>query len=191
MMVNGEATLDDVYFDWLYGQIASVQNRNPRQSHWKMLHVFYVTQFNGYVPNDDNRAADGKDLRIEFLQQTRYPLDDPYGHWFDLDCSMFEMILALSRRAAFEDEGSPVEWFWRMVHNLELEKYTDDLFEISIQEEVEEVLDRVNNRNYAYDGRGGLFPLQLATTDQRTVELWTQLSAYLLEGTYVNSKPRW
>lgn len=192
-MTNEPGALDDVYLTWLYSHIGSVQNTNPANNHWELLKVLYTTAFSGHVPNDDNRAADGKELRIEFLQTTDYPLYDPYGSWFDLDCSMFEMILALSRRAAFDDEasGSPVEWFWRMLHNLELDGYTDDIFEISIQEEVEEVLDRLNRRTYSRDGSGGLFPLHQANEDQRTVELWTQMQTYLLEGKYASSRPRW
>ena len=193
MTVNGDGALDDVYLTWLYSLVSSVQNTNPSNNHWKLLRVLYTTAFYGYVPNDDNRSADGKDLRIEFLQSTGYPLYDPYGNWFDLDCSVLEMILALARRVAFEDEaeGSPVEWFWRMIHNLELDSYTDDIFEISVQETIEEVLARLNTRKYARNGAGGLFPLSTTRIDQRTVELWTQMSAYLLEGTYANSQPRW
>ncbi len=193
MTVNADGSLDEVYLTWLYSLVGSVQNTNPANNHWELLKVLYGTAFAGYVPNDDKRSADGKDLRIEFLQTTGYPLYDPYGSWFDLDCSVLEMILALARRAAFEDEaqGSPVEWFWRMIHNLELDGYTDDIFEISIQETVKEVLARLNGRQYSQDGAGGLFPLRSTTVDQRTVELWTQLSAYLLEGMYANSHPRW
>lgn len=194
MMVNVDARpLDEVYFEWLYGQVSSVQNSNPMDSHWQLLRQLHMISFDGYIPNDDNRAADGKDLRIEFLQSTDYPLNDPYGVWSDIECSMLEMTMALARRAAFEDEalGPPVEWFWRMLSNLELERYTDDVFEISIQEEVEAIMLRLNKREYGYDGGGGLFPLRNAEQDQRTVELWTQLSAYLLEGVYANSRPRW
>lgn len=192
-VTNDPGALDDVYLTWLYGHVGSVENTNPANNHWELLKVLYTTAFSGYVPNDDNRAADGKELRIEFLQTTDYPLYDPYGSWFDLDCSMLEMILALARRAAYDDEasGSPVEWFWRMIHNLELDGYTDDIFEISIQETVEEVLDRLNRRTYSQDGSGGLFPLHEAKEDQRTVELWTQLQTYLLEGKYASSVPRW
>jgi hypothetical protein len=185
--------LDDVYLEWLYSLVSSVTNRNPTQNHWHLLRQLYSKQFLGYIPNDDNRSADGKELRFEFLQSTGYYIDDPYGLWFDLDCSMLEMIIGLSRRASFEDEalGTPVEWFWRMIHNLELDSYTDDIFEISISEEVEEVLDRVNGRSYEYNGSGGLFPLKHPHEDQRKVELWTQMSAYLLEGRYVDTVPRW
>jgi hypothetical protein len=192
-MTNGSPSLDEAYLTWLYGLVTSVQNRNPALNHWQLLGQMYTKQFEGYVPNDDNRAADGKDLRIRFLQSTGYPLNDPYGLWFDLGCSLLEMIIALAERVSFEDEaqGTPVEWFWRLVHNLELDRYTDDIFEISIQEEVEEVLERLNRRTYQYDGTGGLFPLRRAMEDQRTVELWTQMSTYLLEGTYTNSRPSW
>lgn len=193
MVTDNQGALDDVYLTWLYGHVNSVENTNPANNYWELLKVLYTTAFSGHVPNDDNRSADGKELRIEFLQTTDYPLYDPYGSWFDLDCSMLEMILALARRAAYDDEasGSPVEWFWRMIHNLELDAYTDDVFEISIQEAVIETLDRVNRRLYSYDGLGGLFPLKNASEDQRTVELWTQMQTYLLEGNYVSTRPRW
>jgi hypothetical protein len=192
-MTDDAVALDSAYLTWLYGLVGSVQNTNPANNHWKLFEVLYRTGFRGVIPYDDNRAFEGKDLRFEFLQQTDYPLDDPYGLWFDLDCSVLEMILALSRQAAFADElgGSPVEWFWRMLHNLELEKYTDDIYEISIQETIEEVLDRLNRRTYSRNGHGGLFPLKHAKVDQRNIELWAQMSAYLLEGEYVNSRPDW
>lgn len=192
-MANGTGTLDDAYLTWIYSQVSSVQNTNPANNHWNLLRVLYVTPFSAYVPNDDNRSADGKDLRIEFLQTTGYPLHDPLESWFDLDCSTLEMILALAKRVAYEDElfGTPVEWFWRLIHNLELDGYTDDIFEISIQETVHEVLDRLNKRKYSPNGHGGLFPLKRPREDQRKVELWTQMSAYLLEGEYANDHPRW
>lgn len=186
-------SLDEVYFEWLYGLVASVENRDPSQGYWRLLAQFYVTTFYGYVPNDDNRSADGKDLRIEFLQSTGYPLDDPYGTWFDVNCSMFEMLVALARRVSFEDEaqGSAIEWFWRLIGNLELEKHTDLVFDTSMTKEVEEILERINKRTYLANGSGGLFPLRRATQDQRNVELWTQMSTYLLEGTYAGNRPSW
>lgn len=193
MTTNTAGTLDDAYLTWLYGLVSSVQNSNPETNHWSLLRILYMTAFVGYVPNDDNRSADGKELRFEFLQSTGYPLIDPYGDWFDLDCSILEMIMALARRASFEDEnlGTPTEWFWRMLNNLELDGYTDDIFEISIQEEVEETLSRLNNRTYQRNGSGGLFPLKRAREDQRKVELWAQMAAYLLEGDYAGNRPRW
>ena len=108
----------------------------------------------------------------------------------DLDCSMLEMLIALSDRTAFQTDGRLEEWFWRFMHNLELDRYSDDLYEISIQEEVEDTLTRVIWRKYAQDGTGGLFPLRHPDHDQRKIELWYQMSAYILEGLYVNTVPQ-
>ena len=190
-MTTDVGTLDDAYFEWLYGQVGPLKNRNPSRNYWHLCRKLYTTEFIWFVPNDDNRVEDGKELRQTFARSTRYQLDDPHNLWQDLGCSMFEMLVALSKLAAFESGRSHVEWFWRFMHNLELDLYTDDLYEISIEEEVEEVLERINQRTYNSDGTGGLFPLHHARQDQRKIELWYQMSSYLLEGHYVNTRPRW
>lgn len=190
-MATNQGTLDDAYFEWLYSQIGAVRNKNPERNFWHLCRKLYTTEFTWFVPNDDNRVEDGKELRLEFLTSTRYRLDDPHGLFMDLGCSMFEMLVALAKLAAFESERSPVEWFWRFMHNLELDEYSDSIFEISIEEEVDEVLARLNDRTYSRNGEGGLFPLRRARQDQREVELWYQLSSYLLEGEYVHTRPRW
>lgn len=189
-MTNVNDSLDGAYLEWLYSQVGIVQNRNPARSHWKLLLQLYTTQYRWFIPNDDNRVEDGKALRLLFLDETRYPLDDPFGHFFSIECSMLEMLIALAQRAAFDSEGSPAEWFWRLLHNLGIDGYTDDIHEISIAEEVEEVLEQINSRSYGPDGSGGLFPLRDAQNDQRVVELWYQLQAYLFEGLYSNIRPR-
>jgi len=190
-MINVSGTLDDAYFEWLYSQIGAVRNRNPARSYWKLCRQLYTTEFTWFIPNDDNRIEDGRELRLEFLNDIDHQMEDPTGHWMALGCSMFEMLIALARRVAFETDRSPVEWFWRLMHNLELMKYTDELYEISILEEVEEVLTQLNDRTYLPDGHGGLFPLQRPAQDQREVELWYQMSAYLLEGHWRRVKPTW
>lgn len=190
MKTNGVGTLDDAYLEWLYGKVGAIRNRNPARSYWKLIKQLYATQFIWFIRNDNNRSADGLDLRIEFLEETDYDIDDPYHLWMDMECSMLEMLIALSRRLAFETDDSEVRWFWRLMQNLEIDRYTDELYEISIQEEVEEALYRVNNRTYSRDGVGGLFPLRNARRDQRKVELWYQMSSYLLEGDTVNNGPR-
>lgn len=171
-------TPDNEYFEWLYSQIGSVKNRNPGRSYWELCRQLHSKPFVWFVPNDDNRAMDGMDLRYEWAGDR----SDIPDHWFALECSMLEMMIALARRAAFETSESPVEWFYRFLENLQIRQYTDDIYEIAIQEEVDEVLDRVINRTYDYNGLGGLFPLHSPQQDQRDVELWYQLAAYILEG---------
>lgn len=190
-MGTSTGTLDDAYFEWLYSQIGPLRNRNPERNFWKLCRKLYVTEFIWFVPNDDNRVEDAKELRLEFLSSARQSFDDPYNLWITQGCSILEMLVALARLAAFESGRLAVEWFWRFLHNLELDVYSDLVYEISIEEEVEEVLDRLNKREYSYDGKGGLFPLRHASQDQRDVELWYQMASYLLEGYYITTRPRW
>lgn len=180
--MNG--TIEDRYFEWLYRHIGAVRNRNPARSYWRLMRVLYCTEFVWSVPNDDNRVEDGRDLRYEYIQERGDEGVDDL--WLDLGCSFLEMLVALSHRLTFESLSgkSAGEWFWEMMHNLELDRYTDDIYEISIEEEVEEVLQRLNDRTYLASGEGGLFPLQTPKQDQRDVEIRYQMSAYLLELEY-------
>lgn len=193
--MTDEGTLEDAYFEWLYSQVGPLKNRNPARNFWHLCLKLYTTEFVWFVPNDDNRVEDGKELRLEFLSSTRYPLDDPHGLFMNLGCSMLEMLVALARLAAFETGRDVVEWFWRFMHNLELDGYSDQVYNRSVgdgvDEGVEEVLDRLNQRTYSRNGKGGLFPLRRARQDQREIELWYQMSSYLLEGHYVETRPNW
>lgn len=92
---------------------------------------------------------------------------------------MLELMIALSRRLSFEDDGEPRNWFWQLMENLGLERYNDHT---PIPERaVDELLNGVIWRTYKRNGAGGLFPLKRASEDQRNVEIWYQLCAYLLE----------
>jgi hypothetical protein len=91
------------------------------------------------------------------------------------------MLIGLSRRLAFEtdhgDDGA--SWFWHLINNLGLLGYTDgSKFR---PEDVDDVTSRVIWRTYDQSGHGGLFPLQHTNNDQRRVEIWYQLSEYLLQ----------
>ena len=186
MTINAEGTLDDLYLEWLYNKIAAVGNRNPERSYWSLARQLYSKPFRGSVHNDDNRAADGQELRLRFLGETGIEMDI---HWVNLECSMLEMLIALSERVAFQAEHEPIEWFWHFLANIEISRYNDYIYEISIQEEVEEAINRVIYRTYSDHGVGGLFPLRYTDHDQRKVELWYQMSAYLLEGLYATRMP--
>lgn len=183
-MTSKEGTTDDLYFEWLYGLVASVRNRNPERSYWRLLRQLYTKQFVWHVANDDNREEDGKELRDEFIFDQ--DIEDIEPFWLDLGCSFLEMLIALSRRAAFEAGGEPVEWFWKLMNNLGLRECTDAVYNKNIAKGVDEALDRVINRTYERNGAGGLFPLHGACDDQRRVELWYQLSAYIIDGNSVD-----
>lgn len=165
--------LEGDYFNWLYSLVASTSNPNPSRSYYQLLEQMHIKRFVWFIPNDDNRIADGLELRYEFHNG---PLES------DEYCSFLEMLIALSRRAAFETDQEPAEWFWHLTNNLGLREYSDEIFMDIEPGEVRYILDRVVDREYDRSGQGGLFPLRDPEEDQTKVELWYQLSSYLLEG---------
>jgi hypothetical protein len=175
--VNTDA-IDREYFKWLYSQVASVYIRNSARTHWKMLRQFFTKEFVWFVPNDDNRIQDGKDLRYEFLQEE--DIDNPGETWLDMPCSMLELLVALSRRLSFEAEGEPRDWFWELIDNMGLAHINDQQYDDLHKEEIDAAMDRIIWRNYEPNGQGGLFPMLSPKQDQRKVELWYQLNAYLI-----------
>lgn len=175
------AYLDELYFTWLYGQVCSVRLKNPSRTYWNIFRILFTKEFVWIVPNDDNRVWDGKDLRLEFLQEGQNAALAEDTDWLEQGCCMLEMFIALARRAAFETSTDPSEWFWELFENLNLRDYND---RAAIPEaQVNDILDRVIWRTYRRNGHGGLFPLEKAGKDQRDVELWYQLCAYILERT--------
>lgn len=175
--MNPTPPLDELYFRWLYGEVCYLAEKDPNKTFWTLFRVLYTKEFIWLIPNDDNRAEDGKDLRHEFVRDIYIVQPDP--NWLRMPCSFLEMLIGLCRRFAFEADCKNSEAFWEMLENLNLHKLNDNTL-VPIPE-VEEIIDCVIWRQYHYDGRGGLFPLRRPSEDQRQVELWYQLSAYLLE----------
>ena len=172
-------SLDEQYFTWLYSQVGSVKLRNRNRTYWGLLKQLYEKEFVWLVANDDNRVEDGRDLRVEFLH------DDDIGKveqsWLARGCSMLEMLIGLSRRLAFETDGEARVWFWHLMQTVELDRYNDNNYDYVAAHYVDDILDRIIWRKYAYNGEGGLFPLRNPEEDQRTVELWYQMSSYVIE----------
>lgn len=175
-----DGLLDEAYFKWLYAQVSPIRLKNPARTHWSLLRQLYKKEFVWFIPNDDNRVEDGKDLRREFIESINLR-GDPDPVWMSLGCSILEMLIALSRRLSFEAEGEPRDWFWHMLENVDLQKYTDKYYDQIAERDIDQACDIIIFRTYAPNGRGGLFPLRNPVEDQRNVELWYQFNAYLVE----------
>ena len=85
--------------------------------------------------------------------------------------------------------GVPGDWFWKFLSNLEIQSYNDRIYSSMIVEEVNAVIRRLLDRDYEPNGVGGIFPMHNARQDQRTVELWSQLQFYVLEGDFLEHGP--
>ena len=171
---------DEDYFIWLYSQVGVVKLKNPARTHWALLRQLYTIEFVWLIPNDDNRVDDAYDLRGEFLDgyEGREDVDED---WQSLGTSVLEVLIALARRLSFFTDIDPHEWFWELLENIDIgmAHTNDQHYNHNTKMAVDDAVERVIWRTYAPDGRGGLFPLENPHQDQRRVELWYQMSAYL------------
>ena len=77
-------------------------------------------------------------------------------------------------------------YFGVLIRNLKLNKLTDENWDILNGDFfVEDAVFRVINRQFDYDGKGGLFPLRHPNEDQRCDEIWYQMHAWLNENSDV------
>lgn len=172
-------SLDREYLAWLYSKIDNRKNRNPKWQYSILAEQLYTKEFVWFVPNDDNRNADGIELRKIFLEETG--IEYPGHQWMYMSSSILELLLGLANRLSFLDQRPASVWFWEMITNLGLLHANDAEYDINIELEVDKILDVFIWRLYNPDGSGGLFPLEHPTKDQTKVELWYQMSAYVME----------
>jgi hypothetical protein len=169
-------TLDDRYLAWLYSLVADVKTRRGPRTYWNLFRLLFKTEFTWFVPNDDNRAEDGRELRFEWATLVDVHVDRA---WAELGCSFLEMLIGLSRRLEFMTEHDCEYWFWHLIGNLGLLGHNDRCK--FTEEDVDARTSAVIWRTYDRYGHGGLFPLRFTKNDQRKVELWYQLNEYLLQ----------
>lgn len=171
-------SIDERYFEWLYDLVADPRERNPARSFFQLMEILFLTPFEYYVPNDDCRAEDGRNLRIDFMHDRDLLRDQ---EWWEIDCSMLEMLIALSRRLEFQSRMSADWWFWKLLSHVGIDKYHDEQINDGIADAIRGVLEVINSRTYGRSGRGGLFPVRHSSRDQRDYDLWYQMSIYLAE----------
>ncbi|MDF2800253.1 MAG: hypothetical protein K0S61_156 [Anaerocolumna sp.] len=169
------------YSSWLHSQV----DENEEFTH--LILYLHFKKFLWSVPNDDNRTFDGKTLRIKFCDECKVYYDQEQ---YEETCSMLELIIGLAYRCRnmMADTGNdnPMKyWFWKFLSNVGLDKFSDKAWVDSKTEyKVDSILNKIIDRTYEKDGKGGLFPLKNAKKDQRKVELWYQMNAYLVEKYY-------
>lgn len=169
--------LSGEYLAWLTPQIRGEEDGGSR-TYGGLIALMFNTEFVELVPNDDNRIGDGTGLRIEFCHE--FGVDRP-DFIEDLGpCSFLEVLIALSRRLAFNAGSTPRGWAWALLRNLELDRISDPVGPTKTQR-IQDILDQCIHRTYGPDGVGGFFPLAAPREDQRQVEIWYQMAAYLGE----------
>ena len=168
------------YFDWMFDLVCNGRY-SGRMSFRKLLIQLHDTEFTYFIPGDKNRAHDGIDLRRRFALVHDYEVET-VDEYLDGPCSVLEMMIALAIRCEESITDNPTkgdrtgQWFWTMINSLGLGAMMDNRYD---KREVSRKLTRFLNREYAPDGRGGLFTIENSDRDLRTVEIWYQLNWYL------------
>lgn len=171
-----ERSLRSYYFAWLENELTS-EGDHPDRSYSDLVAVMFDTEFGWSIPMDDNRLADGMELRSEFAVNNGFDRDDLAALG---PPSFIEVLIGLSRRLSFVGGGSAKRWAWQLLINLELNRMWDRMSR-SKMERSHRIFMRVIERTYEPNGVGGFFPLAWPEQDQRQVELWYQLNAYAEE----------
>lgn len=140
------------------------------------------TEFRYVLSRDINRAGDGEGLRYRFaLLQPHEDLVEAVQECLDEPCSVLEMMIALALRCEETIMDNPkygdrtAQWFWGMIVNMGLGGMSDDRYH---RPTVEMAVDRMLDRTYDQDGRGGLFTVENCKRDLRNVEIWHQMLWY-------------
>lgn len=170
--------LDELYFTWLYGQVADPTIDIKSLTYWNVLRKLYTKPFVYVIRNDENRIADAKALRRRFVDSQGLA-DSVDTDWLVMGCSTLELMIALAERLEYLADASVHYWFWVLMENLGLHHYHDD--QELPADMINEMLDNLMFRHYEKSGVGGFFPLNHVDVDQRKLELWDQMSHYLAD----------
>lgn len=170
--------VNEQYFSWL----CSLIDDGRVDDYQMLLKQLMGTGFHYTMPMDGNRLADGIDLRYRFGREAdiRDPiiavlLDDKPG-------SVLEVMVALAVRCEEQIMDNPdignrtATWFWGMVDSLGLASMANRGYDARY---VEIVLERFMNREYEYNGCGGLFTVKYPKKDMRGVDIWYQMCMFL------------
>ncbi len=171
------------YFEWL------CQGVREEGGHYDiLLSKLHSRRFYWSVPNDDNRAGDGEYLRYE------------YGDRYPGECTVLEMLVALSNRICFQmggfvSDNSQSRWFWEMIENLGLIGFTDEAWSVGyrsvygrksgqkegLNAQFHEIITVFLDRNYDAFGTPNCFKFKKRQNGLQNREIWYQMMDYLEE----------
>lgn len=173
--------IEQEYFEWMYRLVNSGDSAREH-SFRKLLSHLHDTEFRYSIPKDVNRSEDGEELRYRFAYEV-YSQDsrDIIVDYLARPCSVLEVMVALATRIEdIMDDPSygdrTGQWFWKMIVNLGLGGMYDLRYDGRY---VSECVDIFLDREYEFDGKGGLFRVRNSDYDLRKEEIWIQALWFL------------
>lgn len=173
--------LNNRYFNWVC-KLIGVNPYAKKHTYYDLLYLLNQIEFTYSLPMDGNRYEDGIDLRYRFAINENYPDSQISCLLDDQPCSVLEMMVALAIRLEEHIMDNPDVgnrtglWFWDMIDSLGLYSMYDGRFDES---EAMDIIQRFLDRDYDYDGDGGLFTVTNCNLDMRNIEIWYQANYYL------------
>lgn len=186
MIQDKEYGIYEEYFEWMYHLVCNDNRLKNKISYRKLLQYLNSVIFVPTIDMDDNRRIDAIDFRYRFGYENGYSNSyiDEHFNWIKDDCSVLEMMIALSFRVEeqitqdYLHGNRTGQWFWSMISSLGLNHMDDRSFDRTY---CEEKIDIFLSRRYGFNGNGGLFTLEHPNRDMRNVDIWTQFMWYLNE----------
>lgn len=175
------------YFLWMAEIAGSAPKKYRRKNYRCLLERLNETEFIPFHPMDENRVDDGVELRYRFGREEGIPDAEIATNLDTRECSVLEIMVSLAIRmeetiTSDPDYGDRTSiWFWDMVDSMRLMDMDDSQFNA---QNVDQTLDRMIHREYASNGRGGLFTVQNPREDMRNVEIWYQMMWWLTDKVY-------
>lgn len=169
--------LDDLYLQYLYESVG-LPRRGRDRTYWALIRQMYSTEFTWRMTKDRSRADDGKAIRWEFVEAAGLPKVE--ANWLYRPCTFLEMMIAVARRLSTLTSENAAWWFSQLLFNTSFSVFNDEHYD-GQSETIAGMMDTIIWRRYTPNGEGGLFPLRNPAEDQRNVEIWYQLNAWLIE----------
>ena len=138
------------YFNYLISKIGTHRSA----AHSKLLNYLADREFKWSMPIDENRATDGIDLRLKYIDESAEPCEisdrdftktDEFLAWSrTYYCSWLEMLTALAIRCedvmAEYHQNNVNFWFWLIIDNVFDVNMSNSRFD---QEECDKELDQI------------------------------------------------
>ena len=157
------------YFRWLLKFIGNGFCR--KNSYFELLKYLFNTNYYWSIPMDENRAADGIDLRHRFVVECGENQEASYVY-LSGPATVLEVLVALSIKIECIARGSidlskSSQWFWGMIKSLSIFDCYDGNFD---EEKV------------AYFLEGWMDPeSEISIFPEKNGEIWSQAMRFLSE----------
>lgn len=190
---NSFEEVQQLYFEWLLSRMG-IENYvldTLRIASVELHQVSFVVD----IPKDGNRLLEGAKLREEFEDEYTFGVRNR-SYLNEKSVSLFEVLITLAEHMSdnMTDEDKPAgEFYEEMLQNTliyanahAISETRQPLLGEQYKNHIHSIAHNIMFRYYDKDGKGGFFPLKKPDKDQRKVELWYQMQAYLMENYYVD-----